>query len=518
MKRNKKPLKILIIVATLLMMFYACIGTVFASTNEAKPLYNTLDQLVGKRIAYKIGGAHADTIMKHKYFKGTDTNMLSYQTESDCIIALESNKVDGFCTDLPVAQLCVNSDENLAIVPEYFQDEQYAYVFAKGSELEEPFNKAMAELKEEGAFERLQDIWMGSDESKKVLPEQDWDCSKGTLHYWVDNAMPPASYVKDGKLVGYEVNLVYLVAEKMHYAVEITGAQFGALIPAVSSGKADLCSGCITITDERKKSVDFSLPNYDAALVLVVLNDKAGTSDVGFFQSMEDSFNKTFLVEDRWELFVDGIGLTLLITIFAVIFGSLLGFGIYMLYRRNNRIINGATNIVMEILSKTPAVVLLMVFFYIIFKDSNLSGPWIAIITFSFTFGANVFSLLQVGVGAVDSGQMEGALALGFTKFQSFFKIVLPQAITHIMPTYNNEIVNLLKGTAVVGYIAVSDLTKVSDIVRSRTYEAFFPLIATALIYILLAWILIVITKAFARKIDTKFRKKEKILKGVNHD
>ena len=138
-----------------------------------------------------------------------------------------------------------------------------------------------------------------------------------------------------------------------------------------------------------------------------------------------------------------------------------------------------------------------------------------AVIGFTLIFGAAVTGMLKAGVGAVDKGQTEGAYALGYDDRTTFFKIILPQAIPHMLPAYKGEIVALIKSTAVVGYIAVQDLTKVGDIVRSRTYEAFFPLIAVAVIYFLLAWVLTMLVGRIQMKADPAGRKREKILKGV---
>ncbi len=120
-----------------------------------------------------------------------------------------------------------------------------------------------------------------------------------------------------------------------------------------------------------------------------------------------------------------------------------------------------------------------------------------------------------VSVGSVDRGQTEAAYALGYTKNKTFFRIIFPQAMTIFLPSYCGQAVELIKATAVVGYIAVNDLTKMGDIIRSNTYEAFFPLIATAVIYFLLTWILASLLKLLKLRFEPKRRSKETILKGV---
>ncbi len=126
-----------------------------------------------------------------------------------------------------------------------------------------------------------------------------------------------------------------------------------------------------------------------------------------------------------------------------------------------------------------------------------------------------MFGMLESGVKAVNSGQVEGARALGYTDRQAFFKIVLPQATLHFLPTYKSTVVGHIKETAIVGYIAVKDLTKITDIIRGNTFEPFFPLIATAIIYFILSWILTFIIGRLQFAMDPKNRDRSKILTGL---
>ena len=127
-----------------------------------------------------------------------------------------------------------------------------------------------------------------------------------------------------------------------------------------------------------------------------------------------------------------------------------------------------------------------------------------------------MYQMISSGVGAVDPGQLEAAYSLGYTNTRAFFRVIFPQAMPHFMPAYKGEITALIKATAVVGYVAVQDLTKMGDIVRSRTYEAFFPLISVAIIYFVLAGILTAIVNRIEISIDPRRRSHEEILKGVN--
>ena len=139
----------------------------------------------------------------------------------------------------------------------------------------------------------------------------------------------------------------------------------------------------------------------------------------------------------------------------------------------------------------------------------------VAIIGFILTFGSFVYEQLSLTVSGVDNGQLEAAYALGYSRNQTFFRIVLPQAMKMFLPSYSGEIVSLIKATSVVGYIAVNDLTKMGDIIRGNTYEAFFPLIAVALIYFAITWGIAGLLGILKRKAEPKRRKNKNILKGV---
>ena len=210
---------------------------------------------------------------------------------------------------------------------------------------------------------------------------------------------------------------------------------------------------------------------------------------------------------------------TLLITVLAVLFGALLGFAVYLVCRKGGRVTNNITRFCVWLVQGMPVVVFLMILYYIIFGKVSISGTGVSVIGFTLIFAAGVYVELKTSIGTVEWGQTEAAYSLGFSDRKTFFSIVLPQALPHIMPSFTGQVTALIKGTAVVGYIAVQDLTKMGDIIRSRTYEAFFPLIAVAVLYFVLAGILTFLVRRIGRLFDVKHRKRRKLLKGVKlHD
>ena len=199
----------------------------------------------------------------------------------------------------------------------------------------------------------------------------------------------------------------------------------------------------------------------------------------------------------------------------SIFFGILLGFSVFMACRNGGIIANLAAKFSVWLIKGTPTVVLLMILYYVIFGHVSISGIAVSIMAFTLTFATSVYRMLTFGTGAVDKGQTEAAYALGFTDMQTFFTVVLPQAALHFMPSFKEEVTMLIKSTSIVGYIAVQDLTKMGDIVRSRTYEAFFPLIAVAVIYFIMAGMLNFLSGIIHRRITPSRRKPEDILRGI---
>ncbi len=370
-----------------------------------------------------------------------------------------------------------------------------------------------------GEYDEIVDAWIEGDESKQVVPDfEGLPATNGKLDLAADLTMVPFAFVKGNGPVGMDMDIAYRFALERGYAIELHNIDFGGIIPAIVSGKCDFAAGGFVYTEERAESVLFSEPTYNGGSVVAVLKkDAAGGG--GFLASFAESFEKTFLRESRWKLFIEGIGNTMLITLLSIIFGTVIGFAAFLLCRQGNTVANKLTGALIWLINRMPVVVLLMVLFYIVFGNTNFNGVIISIVAFSLIFGAAMFSMLRSGVNAVDKGQTEAAYALGYTDRMAFFRMILPQAAIHFMPEYRGQVISLLKATAVVGYIAVQDLTKMGDIVRSRTYEAFFPLIAVTIIYFILAAILIRVIARLTRYIDPKSRSPQKILEGVEtHD
>lgn len=248
---------------------------------------------------------------------------------------------------------------------------------------------------------------------------------------------------------------------------------FDSLILSVSTGKADMGLSGTTITEERKESVRFSDPIITTTSTLLYKDDNA-ISQISFVEYFKDGFEKTFLREDRWKLLVDGLITTIIITLLAAILGTILGFIIALLRLKNFKFLNKILLGYIKFFKGIPVLVVLLIFYYIVFGASNINPILFASLVFGLDNAAFVSEAVKSGIESVDKGQTEAAISLGFTNFQAFMKFILPQVAKNFLPNYRGLMISMLKSTSIVGYIAIQDLTKAGDIIRSRTYDAFF--------------------------------------------
>jgi arginine/lysine/histidine transport system permease protein len=227
-----------------------------------------------------------------------------------------------------------------------------------------------------------------------------------------------------------------------------------------------------------------------ALVAIVVFQDQLGLH-VGTLQKIRTNFTNNFIVENRWRWLVDGLGNTLVITFFATLLGVAIGLFLAIVKvldyaGRRIFLLTRFVDIYLTVIRGTPVVVQLLIMYFVIVGSLPVSKIIVAILAFGINSGAYVAEIIRSGIMAVDRGQMEAGRSLGLKYSTAMRKIVLPQAIKNILPALFNELITLLKETAVAGYIAVADLTRAGDLIRSRTYDAFMPLLVVAAIYLLI--------------------------------
>ncbi|QYR10891.1 ABC transporter permease subunit [Prevotella sp. Rep29] len=236
------------------------------------------------------------------------------------------------------------------------------------------------------------------------------------------------------------------------------------------------------------------------AAILLLCGSSTLTGCASLVNGVTESFKNNLIVEDRYKMILDGLQVTLLITLCAMILGTLLGGLVCWMRMSRHAWLQRIAKVYIDLMRGTPVLVLLMLMFYVVMAPLNATGIVVAIVTFSMNMAAYVSEMLRTSIEGIDRGQTEAGLALGYTQRQTFFRIILPQVIKAVMPVYQGEVVSLLKGTSIVGYIAVADMTRASDLIRSRTFDAFFPLIVTAIIYFLMAWLIGLLLTALVQR------------------
>lgn len=216
-------------------------------------------------------------------------------------------------------------------------------------------------------------------------------------------------------------------------------------------------------------------------------------------------FRTAFIEGDRWKLYIDGLGVTLQIAFFAAILGLLIGTVLALMKlstRRNGKktIWARIANAYIDIIRGTPSVLQLLIMWFIIMANCK-NGMLVAVLSFGINSGAYVAEIVRAGIMAVDKGQTEAGRSLGLSKAQTMIYIVIPQAVKNVLPPIGNEFIVLLKETAIVGYVSLTDLTRVANQISSRTYEAFMPLIGAAVIYFVIIKILTILLDRLERRL-----------------
>ena len=228
--------------------------------------------------------------------------------------------------------------------------------------------------------------------------------------------------------------------------------------------------------------------------------------------SFVEKFQHNFIADERWKYLTNGLLVTLKISFFAVIIGIIGGFMIAILRstfdtieKKNflTRIINGILKAYITVIRGTPAVIQLMIIYFVVFASSNVDKVTAACISFGINSSAYIAEIVRSGIMSVDAGQFEAGRSLGFSHAGTMWHFILPQAFKNILPALGNEFIVLVKETSIAGYIGIVDLTKGGDIIRSRTYEAFLPLIAVALIYLVIVMFLSMLVTKLERRLKT---------------
>lgn len=475
-------MKRIFVLLTGLLLFVSCSGD--SSSKLARA--TGPDDLKGHSLAC-IAGSLSD-LQFDGYAAGAIKQI--YNSESDVIASLDNGKSDFMVMD---SVFIVSIDKKIhpieiAYVEPYIGGAIGTAFRKTDTELCGQFNEFLAQIKSDGTYDAILDRWISDSVFVSRMPEIKKYTEGEPIKVGCLLGLP-FCFIKDGDYAGMEVELIERFGEYVHRPVEINLFEFSSLMAALKTGVIDIWSSCITINEERAKEVLFSDPYFYCNIAIFQKSEQEREASDPFYVRLCRSFNNNLLVESRWKMLVDGLWETIVISIFSLLIGTLLGGVICFLRMSRKKFLSGFAKCYVEILRGVPMLVFLMVMFYVVLASSGMSGRWVAIIAFSINFSAYCCEIFRTGISAVEKGQTEAGIAMGFSRTGTFINFILPQALRNVLPVFKNEAVSLVKGTSIVGYVAIQDLTKAGDIIRSRTFDAFFPLIAVAIIYFILAWL-----------------------------
>ena len=251
--------KYLLVIISIILITTGCSNKLNIISNK--------DDLNNKNIGVYTGSEY-DTIAQDNI---ENPKILYYNSYSDQISALKSGKIDGFLTDEPLAKEIIKENKDLRILKEKLTEDSYAFAINPSkSNLQDEINKELVKMNKNGTLKTFEDKWMGNDESKKELEVYHYDDSKGVVKFATVSGSAPFAYMKNNKIVGYDIDVISYICKELGYKLEVIEMSFDGIIPALKSGKVDVAGCSIIVTEERKKSVLFSEPDYTGGIVVVV--------------------------------------------------------------------------------------------------------------------------------------------------------------------------------------------------------------------------------------------------------
>lgn len=457
--------------------------------------FETLDDISDKRVGVLLGSVY-DVFVAGTY---PNAKILQIDKSPDLGVALVAGQCDVGITNIVEAADLLHTYSDLAIFTQDFMSLDVGMGFNKNDRaLCEQFNTFLAGIRANGLLEEITRRWIDSTAQAR-MPILDFKPSGlPPLRVGTPGENIPYTYIKDGELAGLDIEVLTRFAAAQGRKIKYSLMSFASMIPSITAGKVDVIAKSVVITPERAKQVLFSDSYFRMSTCALALKKNIAAYDdaeettvqKSFFIRVADSFYNNIIAEKRYLLILDGLWQTILISVFAVLLGTVLGAAVCFMRMSRRKSLNAFAGCYIALMRGMPILVLLMLTYYVVFASWDISATVVAILTFAMNFAAYVSEMFRTSIQGVDRGQREAGIAMGFTGVQTFIFIILPQAVKTVMPVYKGEVISLVKTTSVVGYIAVQDLTKASDIIRSRTFDAFFPLIMVAIIYFLLSWLL----------------------------
>ena len=436
----------------------------------------------------------------------------NYPNMANMYAALDIGEIDAAMGFVDERKTMAGTHPDLAMIEEPYITVNLGFGVqksAKGKALCAELNRYLASLKSSGKYDELRSKWEDPNRKSNAMGTYTFSGEKGELRIVTGGEWTPMTYFEGETLTGEFIEIMNGFCSSAGYTPAYEVAAFSAELAGLASGTYDVCADSVMITEEKKESIYITDPIMEDRYYLYVRREpvkKVVSKASLFVRQMTDSIRRTFITEDRYKMLLSGLAVTIGLALLSCAFGTILGGGICYLRMRANPFVSAFASLYIRIFRSIPVVVLLLVFNYIVFRKAPIGAFWICVVTFTIEFSAYCAEIFRGGINAVPAGQAKAATALGFGWFQAFWHVVWPQALTNILPAYSGQFIATVKMTAVAGYISVIDLTKASDIIRSRTYEAFFPLFVTSIIYFGLCSLLVAVLRIVEKRFSLEQR------------
>ena len=478
-----------------------------AAAQEANGIRTAAD-LKGRHVAHMSSDFHKKELAALQ----PDIVFDPYSEYSFAFESLRSGKIDAISIGKSYADIWLAKFPGEFRVAFEYAEDVCCFLLRKGLPLKQKLDAELRRMNAAGETEAIYRKWVEAAKAGKTpeLPRFPSPAGAPEVRVACAAQSEPWCFVANGEIVGIDVEILSVAASRLGVRLKPKVYSWGGMVDCVNAGRCEIANGGIYTAGGVFPTVDASEKYADEKMCLLVRNEEFKGGDSGlaaFAKSLKASFIRTFVTENRWKMLADGFGVTLLITFLSVIFATLLAFPVWRARSASNAFVSACAKGYIAFMQGTPLLVFLMVLFYVVFGKVDIAGIWVAVIGFSLNASAYLGEVLRSGIESVSRGQTEAALALGYTPRRAFFRFVLPQAVRTVLPVYRGQVVILLKNTSIVGYIAICDLTKASDLVRSRTYESFFPIITTALIYFAASWLIALAIERAGRRLDPAFRR-----------
>lgn len=477
--RNKlhiKSVAALLMLFALLSAFLCSCGTL---SGEGK---NPTDN--GYKIAVEIS-TPLETAVREAY---PNAEILYVNDASAGVLSVQQGKTDAYAGDITVVDVMLqNGVKGIKKYDEPFGEiSNVAVGISKYSTLpnaKELINAFIKEIKEDGTLDDMRNRWVIENDytmphiAKPENPDK-------TITVATTGLLQPYTFMQGDNLTGMDVEMIYRFALYANAEIVIKQYDWPGLYAALGTPQVDYGMSHLYETEESRQFVDFSEPYKTVQTVLVVKDETSAIS--GFFAGMADSFHKNLIEGDRWKVIVKGLGATAQITALSILFGTVLGFFVCLGKRSKHKAVSKPLNFISGFIKGVPVLVLLMILYFLIFTKAN--GIIVSVIAFSINFSAYCSDMMKGALDGISGGQWEAGEALGFTRKSTFVKIIVPQALSSFLPSYVGGVISLLHMTSVVGYVSVLDITYAVALIRTQTYDAFFPLAITAIVYLILSY------------------------------